>query len=67
MTLVECISCGAEIKISTQPKMGALVTCSDCEAELEVVWLDPIELDWPYEEGDYADDDDEYYYDNEDY
>jgi len=66
MTLVECISCGAEIKFPTQPKMGALVTCPDCEAELEVVWLDPLELDWPYEEGDYSDDD-EYYYEDEDY
>jgi alpha-aminoadipate carrier protein LysW len=65
MTLAECISCGAEIKFSAKPKMGALVTCPDCTAELEVVWLDPVELDWPYEEGDY--DDDEDYYDDEDY
>jgi lysine biosynthesis protein LysW len=30
------------------PKMGMLVACADCGAELEIVWLDPLELDWPY-------------------
>ena len=58
MTLVECISCGTEINFSAQPKMGALVTCRDCDAQLEVVWLDPVELDWPYDEDEFDDDDD---------
>jgi lysine biosynthesis protein LysW len=66
MTVVECISCGTEIKFSTQPNMGDLVTCSECESELEVVWLDPLELDWPFDEDDYYDDDVDYY-DDEDY
>ena len=60
MTLVECISCGAEIKISGQPKMGAQVICPDCDASLEVVWLDPVELDWPYDDDDEDDYDDDY-------
>jgi len=45
--------------------MGSQVTCPECDAELEVVWLDPIELDWPFDDEDY-DDDDDYYYDDED-
>jgi hypothetical protein len=40
-----------------------MVTCSRCDAELEVVWLDPVELDWPFID-DY--DDEEDYYDDED-
>jgi hypothetical protein len=26
------------------------VTCKSCDTELEVVWLDPLELDWPMDE-----------------
>ena len=61
----ECISCGAEIKIPGTPKMGLLVTCKSCDAELEVVWLDPLELDWPFDEDDYEEDD--YYYEEDEY
>jgi alpha-aminoadipate carrier protein LysW len=60
----ECISCGYQIPIKSEVKMGVMVTCSKCNAELEVVWLDPVELDWPFE--DYDDDEDEYEYDDED-
>jgi alpha-aminoadipate carrier protein LysW len=60
----ECISCGHQIPIKGETRMGMKVTCSQCKAELEVVWLDPIELDWPYEDDDDADED--YYYDDED-
>lgn len=66
MNFAECISCGSEIKITGQPKMGMQVTCPDCDAGLEVVWLDPLELDWPFDEEDYVDDDDDYY-EEEDY
>ena len=58
MEAAECISCGAEITFREDPKMGDLVKCRKCDAELEVVWLDPIELDWPFE--------DDYYYEDED-
>jgi hypothetical protein len=26
------------------------VTCKSCDTEVEVVWLDPLELDWPTDE-----------------
>jgi lysine biosynthesis protein LysW len=41
------------------PKMGQPVLCSACGARLEVVWLDPVELDWPFDddEGDELDED----------
>jgi alpha-aminoadipate carrier protein LysW len=66
MISADCISCGAEIKISAQLRMGLPVTCPDCDAELEVVWLDPVELDWPFDEEDYEDDE-EYYYEEENF
>ena len=62
----ECISCGNQITIKGEAQMGMMVTCPKCNAELEVVWLDPLELDWPFED-DYNDDDDDsdYYYDDD--
>jgi alpha-aminoadipate carrier protein LysW len=65
MTTAECISCGTKIRFSPEPKMGHQVTCPECAAELEVVWLDPVELDWPFDEEDFEEDE-EYYYE-EDY
>jgi alpha-aminoadipate carrier protein LysW len=64
MEAAECIACGNEIAFREDPKMGQLVKCKRCDAELEVVWLDPIELDWPFVD-DY-DDDEEIYYDDDD-
>jgi hypothetical protein len=36
--------------------MGQRFTCRSCNTEVEVVWLDPVELDWPYDEDDEVDD-----------
>lgn len=58
MTAVECPSCGKEIKLFSNPKVGQQVVCKACDAELEVVWLEPLELDWYYEDDDFEDDDD---------
>ena len=66
MAVAECIACGSDIKFSAEPKMGLLVTCPSCDAELEIVWLDPLELDWPFDESDFDDDDYDDYYE-EDY
>jgi alpha-aminoadipate carrier protein LysW len=62
MKIVECISCGADIEIQDNlVVLGNMISCPHCDAELEVVWLDPLELDWPYE-----DDDEEDYYEEDD-
>ena len=57
---VECPACNHKIIIGGHPRIGQRVTCSACRAELAVIWLDPIELDFPY------DDDDDDYEDNDD-
>jgi alpha-aminoadipate carrier protein LysW len=46
MQSAECPQCGSEVSVGSQPRIGKLVECKNCGAELEVVWLDPLELDW---------------------
>jgi len=53
MQSAECPQCGVEVSVGSQPKLGKLVACKECGAELEVVWLDPLELDWPIDEDEY--------------
>jgi alpha-aminoadipate/glutamate carrier protein LysW len=49
MVVTDCPACGAKVRLHTKPKMGQRTSCSACKAELEVVWLEPVELDWPYD------------------
>jgi lysine biosynthesis protein LysW len=58
MIMAQCPSCGAQVSIYTKPKMGQKVKCNTCESDLEVVWLEPVELDWALEGFDDEDDDD---------
>jgi alpha-aminoadipate carrier protein LysW len=54
-----CPSCGEQVSVKGTAKIGMTVTCKSCDTELEVVWLDPLELDWPMEEDDADEDMDE--------
>ena len=67
----KCPMCGGNVEISSTAKKGGLVYCDSCDAELEIVSLKPLELDWPMEEyeDDYEDEDDQdlEYGDYEDY
>jgi len=58
MNTAECPQCGNEVNLGTQPKLGKLVECKECGAELEVVWLDPLELDWPLDVDEFEEDED---------
>lgn len=53
MNSAECPSCEAKIVFNARPQMSQQVVCSTCDARLEVVWLDPLELDWAYDDEDY--------------
>jgi alpha-aminoadipate carrier protein LysW len=66
MKKVTCPSCGENVNVSDKPKMGQRVVCKECDTELEVVWLDPLELDWPMDEYE-RDDDDDSFEDMDDY
>lgn len=62
MPIAVCPVCDAEIHVEEDVDKGELVRCEECEASLEVVGLDPIELDVSAgEEDDYYGDDDEDY------
>ena len=62
--VARCVECESRIFFNTEPEIGAVTTCRECGTKLEVVELNPIELDWLYE--DYDDDEidnyDEYDY-----
>lgn len=62
MPNVSCPMCGAKVSVPTNAKEGDIVYCDACDAELEVVSLKPLELDWPLD--DYDEDED---YDYDDY
>lgn len=52
-----CPSCGEWVKLPDHPKIGQKITCLECEADLEVIEVDPVELDWAYIEGELDDED----------
>lgn len=69
--LAECPSCGASVKVTSNVKLGEIIKCALCKTDLEVIWLDPLELDLVYEpdeeldDFDYDDsDDDDFNYDD---
>lgn len=62
MPLATCPECDADIHVDEDMDKGDIVDCDECEARLEVVGLDPIELDLAPDDDDdddYDDDDDD--------
>jgi alpha-aminoadipate carrier protein LysW len=54
-----CPECEADVHVDTDADKGETVQCEDCGVQLEVVGLDPVELDIVDEEDPDDDDDDE--------
>ena len=50
-----CPECEAEVHVDTDADKGDTVACEECGTELEIVGLDPVELDIAEED---IDDDD---------
>ena len=66
MPTTVCPECDEEVYVDADSEQGDVVTCDECGTRLEVVGLDPIEVD-VYEgagEDDFADDE-EFDYDDE--
>lgn len=65
MRAANCPDCDNRITLEVKPEKGMRITCPFCGADLEVIGLDPVELDWYYSEldddgwDDYDDDDDD--------
>lgn len=53
-----CPECDGDVQIGASAGTGDIITCEDCGTDLEIVGLDPVELDAVLEEED--EDDDEY-------
>ena len=55
--IADCPSCAARIYFNTRPNLGDVVVCHECEDNLEIIWLNPIKLDWSLldDEADWAD------------
>ncbi len=62
MPLAVCPECEAEIHVDDDLDKGEIISCEECETSLEVVGLDPIELDVADDDSDdlFGGDDDEY-------
>lgn len=59
-----CPECEAEVHVDTDADKGDVVTCEECQTDLEIVGLDPVELDIVEDEGDeedYGEEDEEEY------
>jgi alpha-aminoadipate/glutamate carrier protein LysW len=60
-----CPECREKVYVDAESEQGDVVSCEECGSDLEVVGLDPIELDLYEERG--KDDYDEEDYDSYDY
>ena len=45
-----CPDCEEEIKLGSHPRQGQRVTCPECWADLEIISLNPPELDFADDE-----------------
>lgn len=61
MPIATCPKCEAEIHVDEEMDKGETMVCSECDASLEVVGLDPVELDFALEEEEDVDDDEDKY------
>jgi alpha-aminoadipate/glutamate carrier protein LysW len=60
MPTAVCPECDEEVYVDADSEQGDTVTCDECGTELEVVGLDPIELDAYVGGGDLDDDESDY-------
>ena len=51
-----CPSCDAIVSVE-KPRIGAMVTCRECDMELEIISIDPFEVDFPLDYDEDWDDD----------
>ncbi|MCU1290347.1 MAG: hypothetical protein JWN60_2576 [Acidobacteria bacterium] len=55
MPTTVCPECSEDVYVDAESEQGDIVTCEECGSDLEVVGLDPLEVDL-YEENDDLDD-----------
>jgi alpha-aminoadipate/glutamate carrier protein LysW len=50
MPIAVCPGCDEDIHIPGRPTLGQLVTCEHCGSQFEVISVQPLELDWAFDE-----------------
>lgn len=60
MPATACPECEEKVFVDAESEQGDIVTCEECGSELEVVGLDPVELDLYEEKGGFDDADDDF-------
>lgn len=43
---VFCLDCDQRITLEYKPKIGERIVCTGCEADMEIVGTDPLQLDY---------------------
>lgn len=43
-----CLECDGRVLVKS-PRVGQTVICNHCGTKLEVVYTDPVELDWAFD------------------
>jgi hypothetical protein len=46
MAFAYCLDCGSRIYLGAKPWKGQPVFCERCDADMEVIRVNPLELDW---------------------
>lgn len=60
MPTTACPECSEDVFVDADSEQGDVITCDECGTELEIVGLDPIELDiYSDDDKDNFEDDDE--------
>ena len=59
MSVALCPDCEEGINFGSRPRIGQRVSCPHCGADLGVIEISPIELDWVYEDVDWEDEEDD--------
>jgi lysine biosynthesis protein LysW len=49
MARVSCPDCDGRILLSSNVELGLKLICPHCDAELEVISIDPPGVDWAYD------------------
>jgi alpha-aminoadipate carrier protein LysW len=64
MPTTACPECSEDVYVDADSEQGDVVSCDECGTDLEIVGLDPIELDIHEDDGldDFKDEPDEYEY-----
>lgn len=67
MPTTKCPECSEEVFVDAEAEQGDEIVCDECGSDLEVVGLDPIEVDLKQNADDDYKDDDGNGYDENDY